>query len=99
MATRLELQEVLEGLAEHVYFQPPSNVQMQYPCILYERDDTHSDFADNTLYMRMKRYQVTVVDRDPDSEIPDQVEILPYCEFNRAFVADSLHHSVYNLFF
>ena len=99
MAPRLELQSVLEGLTDHVYFQPPENIQMQYPCILYSRDGSSADHADNGLYRHAKRYQVTVVDRDPDTEITDMVEALPFVSFERFFAADDLNHYVFTLFF
>jgi hypothetical protein len=47
MAPRLELQSLLEGVTDHVYFQPPANVQMEYPCIIYSRDGTSADHANN----------------------------------------------------
>lgn len=101
MASRLQLQALLEGLlgTGHVYFQPPSNIQMQYPCIIYTRDGSQTEYADNRPYARTKRYQVTVVDRNPDSELPDKVESLPLCDFNRFFSADNLNHYVFTLFF
>lgn len=99
MAPRLELQALLEELAPNVYFQPPANVQMQYPCIVYKRDYAQTRFADNSPYSHTKRYMVTVIDRDPDSAIPDQVAALPLCIFNRFYTADNLNHDVFNLFF
>lgn len=99
MGQRLQLQTLLEAIAPKVYFQPPENVQMEYPCIVYQRDNASTRFADNALYRRTNRYQVTVIDRNPDSDIPDKVAALPMCSFNRFFVADGLNHDVYNLFF
>ena len=99
MASRLQLQTLLESITEHVYFQQPSNSEMQYPCILYRRDDSQTEFADNRPYSRTKRYQVTVIDRNPDTELADQVEDLPLCSFHRFFVADQLNHYVFTLFF
>jgi hypothetical protein len=99
MGSRLQLQTLLESITEHVYFQPPSTIEMQYPCIIYRRDETDAKFADNRPYSRTKRYQVTVVDRNPDSELPDMVEELPYCGFNRYFAAENLNHYVFTLFF
>lgn len=96
---RLELQAILRGITEHVYFQPPSNVTMEYPCIVYERDTADTKFADDEPYRYTKRYAVTVIDRDPDSPIPDKVAALPMCTFNRAFQANDLNHDVFNLFF
>lgn len=96
---RLQLQELLETLTPKVYFQPPANVQMEYPCIVYARDYADTRFADNSPYRHTKRYQVTVIDRDPDSDVPDKVAALPLCRFDRAFVADNLNHDVFRLFF
>ena len=101
MAPRLQLQSLLEDIlgSRNVYFQPPANVQMQYPCIIYERDSADTKFADDIPYRYTKRYQVTVVDRDPDSQIPDRIAALPLCSYSRFFTADDLNHDVYNLFF
>lgn len=99
MGPRLQLHEILLELTVNVYFQPPSNVNLQFPCIKYERDGSHAEFADNAPYQHAKRYQVTVIDRNPDSTLPDSVEKLPYCAFDRAFQAGDLNHWVFNLFF
>jgi hypothetical protein len=99
MASRLELQTLLESITENVYFQPPTKLKMQYPCIIYKRDNSRTEFADNRPYTHTKRYQVTVIDRNPDSELPDKVEDLPYCTFNRYFAAEGLNHYVFTLFF
>jgi hypothetical protein len=101
MAQRLDLQTLLEGVlgSRNVYFQPPTGLQIQYPCIVYQRDNAITEFASNKPYAHTKRYQVTVIDLDPDSEIPDKVAALPMCERNRFFVADKLNHDVFNLYF
>jgi hypothetical protein len=101
MGPRLELQALLEGLLQsrNVYFQPPANVEMQYPCIVYQRDDADTKFADNIPYSRAVRYQVTVIDRNPDSDIPGKVASLPFCIFNRFFTAGNLNHDVFNLYY
>jgi len=101
MGQRLALQSLLEVIlgSRNVYFQPPANVEMQYPCIVYARDTTVTKFADNNPYRYTKRYMVTVIDRDPDSLIPDKVAALPMCIFNRFFPADNLNHDVFNLYF
>jgi hypothetical protein len=101
MAPRLELQTLLEGVleSENVYFQPPANVSMAYPCIVYALDNAKTEFADNHPYSRYKRYQLTVIDRNPDTLIPDDVAQLPLSVLNRVFTADNLHHYVFNLYF
>lgn len=99
MGQRLQLQTLLETLVPNVYFQPPANIQMAYPCIVYSRDSAEAIFADNSKYRHTKRYQVTVIDRNPDSDIPDRVSTLPLCSYDRTFVVDNLNHDVYRLFF
>ena len=99
MASRLQLHSLFETLAGHVYFQPPGPDKMQYPCILYVRDGSDTDYADNEIYRHLRKYQVTVVDTDPDTELPDKVEALRYCSFDRYFPADGLNHYVFTLFF
>lgn len=101
MGQRTSLQSLLEELIgnDNVYFQPPANVQMLYPCIVYKRDDIRVLFADNNPYRLTKRYLVTVIDRDPDSVIPDKVSALSLCRFNRFFTADNLNHDVFTLHF
>lgn len=101
MAPREELHQILKNLlgTPNVYFQPPANIRMNYPCIVYKRDSATTQHADNEPYTHRKRYQVTVIDRDPDSTTPDKVARLPMCTFNRFYTADDLNHDVYNIFF
>lgn len=99
MAPRQDLQTLLLSLTPNVYFQPPANVQMVYPCIVYQRDYGDTKFAGNEPYSYTTRYQVTVIDRNPDSDIPSKVAQLPMCTYSRFFVADDLNHDVFSLFF
>ncbi len=98
---REELQTLLEGLlgSRHVYFQPPESVRLHYPCIIYERSGIHTDSANNRPYKNRKSYKITVIDSDPDSQIPDKVNGLAYCRFDRHFVSDNLNHDIFNLYF
>jgi len=98
---RSELQTRLETLlgSDKVYFQSPPNIQMEYPCIVYDVDQASTDFADNAPYHYVKRYQVTVMAEDPDSVIPDKIAALPMCIFNRNFASNNLHHNVFLLYF
>lgn len=98
---RSQLQTLLEDLLEsdNVYFQPPATVKMAYPCIVYQRDGSESRFADNDPYKIVKRYQVTVIDRDPDSEIVDKVSKLRLCVHSSFFTVDNLNHDIFILYF
>ena len=101
MGQRLALHQILMTIlgSSNVYFQPPATVKMNYPCIVYRRSDIDTSFADDNPYITNKRYQVTVIDANPDSLIPDKVGKLPKCVFDRHFKADNLNHDVYQLYY
>lgn len=101
MSRRIELQYILESIlgSEHVYFQPPESIRMQYPAIIYELSDIHTSRADNKTYRKVRKYTVTVIEKHPDSIIIDKLLELPMCEFNRHFETDNLNHNVFNLYF
>jgi len=98
---RLDLQALLVDLlgSDNVYFQPPPSVVMAYPCIVYKRYSAKTIFSDNQPYRNVKRYVVTVIDSDPDSDIPDKVAQLPLCSFYRNYTADDLNHDVFYLYY
>ena len=100
MAPRLKLQDLLKTLGTtNVYFQPPENISMKYPAIVYTLDYQAAQHANNKPYSIENRYQVTVIDRDPDSLIPGRVASLPKCTFARAFKQNDLNHTIYALYF
>lgn len=89
----------LGGMERDVYFQPPTNIKLNYPCIIYKRSSARPVHADNLLYLNKKGYMVTVIDRDPDSPIPDKLAQLPRTRFDRHYTADQLNHDVYTTFY
>lgn len=106
MASRLELQTMLEGVMnslgyekDEVYFQPPASVQMSYPAIVYNLSNIETNFANNKLYLDHKAYSITVIDKNPDSDIPDRILTLPLCRFSRFFISDNLNHWNFLLYF
>ena len=99
MPSRLELQTLLEELLEsrNVYYQPPTSVKMRYPAIVYGLEDIENSFANDGVYLSKRKYSVTVIDEDPDSEIVFKISQLPTCRFNRHFESDNLNHDVFTL--
>lgn len=96
---RLELHEILCELlgSRNVYYQPPANVQMKYPAIVYSRYDIENTSADNLTYKQDHFYQVTVIDSNPDSETVYKVSLLPMCIYDRHYTADNLNHDVFTI--
>ena len=101
MASRLELQTMLENLlgSRNVYYQPPASVRMNYPAIVYSRQNIENDFADNLVYNQSLAYEVVVIDENPDSEIVMSISKLPLCRFDRHYTADNLNHDVFTLYY
>lgn len=98
---RSELHTILKGIlgSNNVYFQPPSTVTLKYPCIIYAIDGMQIKHASNNPYKHGKRYLVTVVDKNPDSDIPEKVAKLPTVQFGRSYSADYLNHNTFRLYF
>ena len=98
---RLELHEILCTIlgSRNVYFQPPENLKLKFPCIIYEHDNNEVWHADNKKYSKCRRYQVTVIDKDPDTEIPERLDDLQFASFNRRFTADNMNNIVYTVYY
>lgn len=99
MGSRLGLQDLLETLVDNVYFQPPESLKLSYPCIVYSRSDMDTKFADDIPYAHSKQYQLIVIDKDPDSNIPGKVALLPMCTFDRHYTANNLNHDIFDLYY
>jgi hypothetical protein len=101
LAPRLKLQEVLEEIqgSDAVYFQPPRNLQMEFPCTIYNVDGLDSEWADNLAYKQEIEYQVVVIQRDPDADTWLKVGRLPKSSFQRSEVVENLYHYYFSLYF
>jgi hypothetical protein len=101
MGQRQQLQVILRGIlgTSNVYFQPPPSVKMAYPCIVYQRDDAQIEFAGNRPYSYTQRYQVTLIDENPDSLIRAKIAALPMVSVSRFFAVSGLNHDVFVLYF
>ena len=99
--SRIELQTLLEEILgnRNVYFQPPENIKLKYPCIIYDFSKFHTTKADNVDYLRNKRYDITLIHRDPDNDIVGKIQDLQYCELDRTFVTDNLYHYAFELIY
>lgn len=84
---------------ENVYFQPENGFKLQYPCIVYNRDGSNTQHANNHPYAIRKRYLITAIFRDPDSPIPDRIEWLPEVSLQQVFTRSNLYHYIYNILF
>ncbi len=100
MGTRLELHNELMDILQPCYFQPPETLKITYPCIIYKLNQVDDRKANNRSYMRFRSYQITVIDRDPDSDIYDKIlDHFMMCRFDRFFTSDNLNHWILTLYY
>lgn len=101
MGTRVELQTKLEELlgSRHVYYQPPETIKMEYPAIVYSKNDISKTSADDTAYRMNTRYSVTVIDRHPDHPVIRKLLEMPYCSYDRPYTSNNLNHDVLTLYY
>ena len=50
-------------------------------------------------YTRPGSYEIIVIDYDPDNEYVSKILALPYCEHDRHYASDNLHHDVFTLYY
>lgn len=100
MASRQNLQNAFVGVlgSKNVYFQPPESVKLVYPCIIYEESKGRSIRANDLLYLHRKAYDGIIIDKDPDSTIPDRVRALPLCDIGEPYKADNLNHWPFTIY-
>ena len=56
MKTRVDLQQKLEDFlgSRNVYFQPPENIRLKFPCIIYSYIVPKTEYANNLIYYHKK---------------------------------------------
>lgn len=101
MADRLELHSLLQELlgSSNVYYQPPESIKMEYDAIRYSKKDIMSIHADDSKYMMRDFYELIVIARLPDHPVIKRLLALPYCSYDRHYVADNLNHDVLTIYY
>lgn len=101
MASRLDLHTQLEEIlsSTNVYYQPPESIKLNYPCILYSLADIDQIHADNLDYLQTRRYELILIDEDPDSEYVDSILHMQTSRFDRSYATSGLNHFVFSLYY
>lgn len=87
-------------LCEAVYFQPPENVKLEYPCIIYRRSIDKTLNANDKNYFYMNQYELTVIEKDP--EVPLATRIIKdfnYASILNRYTIDNLYHTIIRLYY
>ena len=97
-----ELRELLDEVLGYVniYYQPTEEIRMKYDAIVYKQTAMAVRRANNRTYNIRDEYQVTVISRDPDSELPKKLqERFMMCTPGRKFMSDNLYHFPFTIYY
>ncbi len=93
-----KLAEILPGW--HLYYQPPENVKLIYPCVIYERSRFHQIRADNKRYRSIPCWSTTLIIKSPqNAPITQLIDGFQMCSFDRSFTSDNLNHYAYTIYY
>ena len=98
---RMDLQAALEDLlgTRQVYFQPPEDIKMTYPSIVYHLEDLPPDYANDKPYRIVAEYLITLITRNPDDPLVQKLAAMPCTRFDRYYTAANLNHYQYRVTF
>lgn len=85
---------------DHVYYQPPEDVKIEYPCIVYKLVVPYIRRADNKIYTYMDCYDLTVISEDPYNTIARSIlDRFQYCSLGSRYLGDGLYHDPLTLYY
>ena len=99
-ARREAFQASLQGLVGNipVYYMPPENIKMTYPCFVIELDKTNNLYADGHVYNTFARFILKYITRKVDDEVVDRLfDSMKYMSFDRVYTAANLRHYVFKV--
>ena len=97
---RVELNSLFKKIVPNVYFQPPENIKMKYPCIRYEFSNLDILHADNEKWLSTGvNYKVILITASPNPKAFDDIMLFKNCSFDRAIFSNGLYNYHFNLYF
>lgn len=102
MGDRLVLHEIFCEIlgSRNAYFNPPESLRLKYPCIVYSKGAPSVRRAGDEIYKFKDRYEVVVIDDDPDSTIADtMLYSIKYCQIDSRYTADNLNHTKLTIYY
>lgn len=102
MERRLKLQMELSKIlnSDHVYFNPPETIKLQYPCIIFKKKGANLKKADNRVYRKTSQYQLIYI-RDKNDELMENklLDAFPMISEGVSYTSQNLLHTPYTLFY
>lgn len=100
MRTHRDLLHVLRQAVQHdrVYFQPPENLKIGYPAVVFHLSKIEIDRASDVPYKGAKEYSVTLITKDPEPDVIDEILKIPYSSLDTTYISDGMNHFVFTVY-
>lgn len=92
---RIELQNKLVEVlgSNRVYYRPPENIKLSYPCIVYNLRSGDAIYANNQTYKFTRSYDVQLIHKTADTDLIERLMFsFPHIRFENSFTFDNLIH-------
>lgn len=99
---RVSLQRKLESLGDathKVYYQPPDDLNIIYPCIIYERSNIKNTSADDAVYQQSYSYNIIVAEQSPVSALVEDVSKLAGIRFLNHYIRNKIIYDSFTISF
>ena len=100
MRTYRDLLHLLQQAVKHnrVYFQPPENLKMGSPAVVFPVSKIEIDHASEVPYKGAKEYSVTLITKDPEPDVIDEILKIPYSSLDTTYISDGMNHFVFTVY-
>lgn len=83
---------------DRVYFQPPENLKIVYPAVVFHLSKIDFDHASDVPYKGAKEYSVILITKDPEPDVIDEILKIPYSSLDTTYISDGMNHFVFTVY-
>jgi len=101
MLKRVDIQEKFKFLlgSNNVYYQPPANLKMKYPAIVYSLDGLDVKRFDNTRLINKNCFSVTHIYRNESENLVETMLMnFEYISFDNRSIVDGIYNDHYTIY-
>ena len=101
MLKRVDIQEKFKFLlgSNNVYYQPPANLRMKYPAIVYSLDGLDVKRFDNTRLINKNCFSVTHIYRNESENLVEtMLKNFEYISFDNRSIVDGIYNDHYTIY-
>lgn len=100
MRTYRDLLHLLQQAVQNnrVYFQPPENLKIVYPAVVFHLSKIEIDHASDAPYKGAREYSVTLITKDPEPDVIDEILKIPYSSLDTTYISDGMNHFVFTVY-